>query len=684
MTFLRTTLPLCLGLVATLLAGCGGKEPAAAGSTSSSTPAASTAPTAKSAATGPMAADLAATLAKEKEFYVFKTAADLPATLKWENGSDLPEYADPKANKGGTFNYYIQDFPRTTRVIGPDATGGIRQFLWDYVEVYPAVEHPNFPGKVHPGFAKEWASDPATRTVYFRIDERARWSDGQPATTDDVVFTLYLMRSPHIREPWYNDFHTKTWEKVTIYDRQTYALTMREVRPDFLVRASQGTYLFPKHAMADFGPDYLEKYQWRVLPTLGAYTLRAEDIDKGRGVTLTRVKDWWARDLPFWRGRYNPDRIRLTVIRDLDKAFESYVRGDLDFFLPMTSSPKYWYDLLPDTHPDVAAGYLAKARFYNRVPQPDWGLWINRSKPTLDNRDIRLGIQHAANFKRVAEQYYRGDAVQMDTRSDGYSWRMHPTLTARPFDPVKAREYFAKAGYTQQGPDGILQNAAGQRLSFTLSTYRPDIRDVMTILKSEASKAGLELNLEVLDQSTGWKNVQEKSHQIALVALSRTPELFPRYWDFYHGANAYADAYLGADGKPVEKAAQGKANPKPQQPRVQTNNMTMTFIPELDRLIEAYDATTTLDELKPLAAQIEQMVYDDAAWVPGWSLPLYRLSYWRWVRWPEDFNAMISLNALQYFLFSIDPKIKEDVLAKRRRGEKFPPEIKSFEQYKAR
>jgi microcin C transport system substrate-binding protein len=670
MKSLRSLPALALVAVAVLVAGCG-RDSAPAGGRGAAHP-----------TSGPMAGDLAATLEREKDFYVFKTSADLPQNLKWENGSDLPEFASPDAKKGGTFNYFIQDFPRTLRVVGPDATGGIREFLWDYVEMYPAHEHPNAPGQVYPGYATEWAVDRESRTMYFRINRNAQWSDGHPLTSDDVVFSLYVFRSPHIREPWYNDYHSKTWERVTVYDQHTYAITMKDLRPDFVARAGQHFYLFPKHAMADFGPDYIEKYQWRVLPTLGAYTLRDRDIDKGRSIALTRVQEWWARDLPYWRGRYNPDRFRLTVTRDIDKAFESFVRGDLDFYLPMTVVPKYWYELLPDNHPDVAGGYIHKAKFFNQIPRPDWGLWINRSKPLLDNNDIRLGIQHATDFERVAAQFFRGDAVQMNTRSDGYSWRVHPTITARKFDPVTAREYFGKAGFTQQGPDGILRNDRGQRLSFNLTTYRPDIRDIMAILKREAAKAGLEFNLEVLDSTTGWKKVQEKGHEIALIALSRSPELFPRYWEMYHGSNAYADAYLDPKGNPVPRFQDGKPNPSPGQPRAQTNNMTMTFIPELDRLIEAYDRAETLDEMKRLAVQIEEIIHEDAAWVPGWAIPFYRIAYWRWVGWPDDFNVMTSRSALEYFLFWVDDEARNETRPAKRRGQTFPAQVKVFDQYK--
>jgi ABC-type oligopeptide transport system substrate-binding subunit len=55
----------------------------------------------------------------------------------------------------------------------------------------------------------EWAVDGADgSTIYFRIDPDARWSDGRPITTDDFVFTFYFMRSPHLNEPWYNNYYS--------------------------------------------------------------------------------------------------------------------------------------------------------------------------------------------------------------------------------------------------------------------------------------------------------------------------------------------------------------------------------------------------------------------------------------------------------------------------------------------
>ncbi|MGH8021419.1 MAG: extracellular solute-binding protein [Opitutaceae bacterium] len=660
-----------LATAAALLAGCGSKsedEAPAAASIDPNWPG--------------MEADLKRTLEEQSDFYVFKTTADFEketAALEWEDGGGLPEFADVNAKKGGTLDWYILDFPRTLRTVGPDATGGIRQFMLDYVAVRFMHPHPNKPGEAYPGVCQRWTLDPEGKTVYMEIDPDARWSDNMPVTTDDVVFTWYFYRSPHLNEPWYNDFYTKTYTRLTIFDKRRFALTLPELKPDIIDRASN-IAPYPRHAFQDFGPGWLQRYNWRTLPNTGAYIIEEDDVEKGRSITLTRVEDWWARDLKFWRGRYNPDKVRLTVIRDSNKAFESFVRGDLDFF--GVTRPELWYDKLPDTFPEVASGYILKSTFYNNIPRPDWGLWINRSRPILDNRDVREGIQHASNFELVCKQYFRGDAVQMQTRSDGYGWRMHPAITAREFDPAKARELFAEAGFDKQGPDGVLTNAQGQRLSFTITTYADTLRNMLPILKQEALKAGLEFNIEILDQTTGWKKVQEKQHEIALVALSRSVELYPRYWEMYHGSNAYEDAYIGPDGQFVEKFSLGKPNPNPTRIRVQTNNMTETFIPGLDKRIEAYDSAESLDEMKRLAAEMEEIIHNDAAWVNGWKLPFYRTAYWRYFKWPEDFNVMQSRDPLEFFLFWIDTEEQENLERARRSGETFPAQVRIFDQYK--
>ena len=112
-------------------------------------------------------------------------------------------------------------------------------------------------------------------------------------------------------------------------------------------------------------------------------------------------------------------------------------------------------------------------------------------------------------------------------QQEGYGKFSHPTLQPRPFDIELAREHFAAAGFDQQGPDGVLMNAQGQRLAFTLSTHYDRFADIFTILKEEALKAGLELRIEILDAAAGFRKAQEKQHDIYFVSFNAALEPLP-------------------------------------------------------------------------------------------------------------------------------------------------------------
>jgi len=330
-------------LFAVLLAACGQKTDDA--QTHSGNAAAATTDSATGRLTG--AAQAQAFYAEHPEFFHFKTPDDIPANLAWEDGSELPEVGSSAAKKGGTFNTWMQDFPRTLRTVGPDSNGSFRGWILDNVSLGYAHRHPNVTELREDGFlylpalADRWALDRETKTVYIHLNPDAKWNDGQPITTDDALFSFFFYRSPHIRAPWYNNFYGTKYAGITRFDAHTFALHFHALRPD-IYSLALGLSPTPAHFYADFGEDFTERYQWRVAPSTGPYTIaRDADIAKGRSITLTRVKDWWARDLKHFRYRFNPDRIRITVIRDSAKAFEAFRKGDLDTYglTGMTNSP---------------------------------------------------------------------------------------------------------------------------------------------------------------------------------------------------------------------------------------------------------------------------------------------------------------------------------------------------------
>lgn len=591
------------------------------------------------------------------EKYVFATPDDLPKDLKWENGADLPDIGSPNAKKGGTLYGGLPDFPRTLRWVGPDATGSIRPYLWDEMMAYYVYRHPNVDGW-YPGLAKEWALDDETATVYIRIDPEARWADGEPVTTEDSMFAFYFRTSDYTNAPFGKHYFETKYSNITVYDEHTFSVTVAEKQPDYYMYVFE-TAPQPRHFYREHGPDYVQRYQWRFVPTAGAYIIKEEDIKKGRSIALTRHDGWWGKDRKFWRNRYNPDRIELTVVRDPGKTFESFKNGDFD--MAKLNLSEYWYEKLPNDDPLVKNGYIHKVTFYNNIPRGTIGLWMNLTKPPLDNVHVRRGIHHASNWELVIDKFFRGDWARLNTTADGYGPASRSDIRPRPFSVEKAVEEFAKAGYTKRGPDGILMNDEGQRLSFTVTTGYKTFTDAMTILKQEGAKAGVEFNIEMMDATAGWKKAQEKKHEITLAGTASSPtEMYPRYWDFWHSDNAIED---------------GKAKP-------QTNNLSCTALPELDELITKFDKSEDHEGKIALAHQIEDILFPHAAWVPGVDMVFYREAFWRWIKWPEDFNVMRSEIGRSFWVHWIDEGVREETRAALKSGKTFDPLVKVYDQYK--
>jgi microcin C transport system substrate-binding protein len=605
--------------------------------------------------------------AANPDFFRFKTAADLPADLLWQDGSQLLEIGSDKAVKGATEYGRIADFPRTLRLVGPDSNGSFRGHLQDNVSLSLAHRHPN-QFDFYPGLAQQWAIDTDTRTVYVKLNPAARWSDGQPIRSDDFLFMFFFYQSPYIVAPWYNNFYKTKYSHIARFDELTFAISVPEAKPDLDSRVLELTPV-PQHFYRELGEDFVDRYQWRFQPTSGAYIIKPSDIKKGSSIAFTRQQDWWAKDLKFWKNRFNVDRVHLAVVRDTAKHFETFKRGDVDRF--SLDLAQYWYDKLADSDPDVAAGYIHKTQFYNQRPRPTWGLWINSSKPLLDNRDIRIGINYASNWDLVIAKFFRGDYSRLHSAQEGYGAFSHPRLRARSFDIEQAQSHFAKAGFDTRGGDGILVNSAGQRLSFTLSSGYERYRDVFTLLKEEALKAGLDLKIEILDSTAGFKKASEKQHEIHFVAFNVGLEMYPRFWDFYHSDNAYNQAFL----------SDGTINPE-RTAMPQTNNLELFADSVMDKKITAYRASSDIGEMQTLAHEMIAMHHHYASFVPGFYQPFYRIGHWRWVRYPEGFNYKYSSASNHYNVHWIDQAIKQETLQARKEGTAFDPQIILFEQFK--
>lgn len=612
------------------------------------------------------AAETAAFYQSKPEFFRTFTPASLPPDLTWETGLDLPEIGSNEALKGGTIRWFMTSFPPCLRPYGPDANSSFRSEHHDDIYLTQTSVHPNFPGNYIPGVCDRWAIGPDRKTVYYHIDPAARFSNGNPITTADFFMTFYIQLSPYAQDPYGQNYFSTKFAGIDRYDDLTFAVRLPEPRPDpiYFSLIPPMDHLFYQ----EFGPDYPQRYQWRKDPSAGAYTILPDDVKIGRTITMRRVKDWWAKDRKYYKNRFNVDAIQFEVISNPEKAFEAFLAGRLDFYHTyLDRQPQNWSEKLDGEA--FQNGWIGRAQFYNDYPRPSSGLYLNCTKPLLSDVRIRRGLQHSMNMQRVIDVELKGDMDRLRTQNDGFGRFTHPTLQPAPFSIGLANSAFAEAGFSTRGPDGILKNpATGQRLSFEFSIRsRPQEQRYALRLKEEALKCGVELRIEALDPSAQFKKILQKQHEISFAGWVHVPP-YPDYWQGFHSDNAYEK----------EKNPDGSRKIK-----TNTNNITETANPALDALIEQHEKARTLDDLERLGRQIEEMIAAEACFIPAWTTPWHRTAFWRWVRWPADFNVRTSEHPAQAHVHWLDESLRRETRAAMNSGKTFPVQDLNFDQYRA-
>ncbi|MBG7606590.1 MAG: ABC transporter substrate-binding protein [Verrucomicrobia bacterium] len=593
------------------------------------------------------------------DFFRFGKPEEVPADLVWEDGMDQEEIGDPRAKKGGSFRVDIRTFPPTLRPFGDNSNNGFRGTLYDDIDLPLVGLHPKSMEMI-PGLADQWAVSGDGRTVYFRISQKATYSDGVPVKAGDFIFGSYIRISDDIVNPYAKQFYRENIAGLVVYDEKTLSISLPEPQI-YAPVVLGGLSPSPPHFYSEYGPDFTERYQWKFPPTTGAYKVKEEDIVKGVSVTQTRVKDWWAKDRKYYKYRFNPDRIVHTVVRDESKAFELFRAGELDSFY--ITRPDLWYEK-SEIDP-VFKGYIERYTFYSKWPALPRGLYVNVSKSLLNERDIRIGIQHAMNWQKVIDVIYRGDFQRLDAFNQGYLLFSDSTIKARPYSITAARAAFRRAGFTQTGRDGILRRQDGTKLSVSV-TYAaiPAYDKMFAILREEAINCGFDLRLDPLEPTVSYRKMMQKQHEMTYSAWLVGADT-PNFYQFLHSSNA--------------RDVRGNLKP-------QTNNLFAWGRDDTDALSEKVRFALTEEELRQAAFKLQHIIHDEAIFVPAYTTDFLRVGSWRWLRWPDceetRFCPPVVYEPLEAYVHWIDEDMKKETMEAKRSGKTFPEVNRIFDDYR--
>lgn len=316
----------------------------------------------------------------------------LPAGFK-----SLP-YANPDAPKGGSVEYaWTGSFNSVNPFIvqGSGARGALDLIFGNNVFDTLMLRSADEPFTLYPLLAKTIDTDDARTYAEFQLDERARFSDGEPVTPEDVMFTVALLRDKGLPRYAVSANKIARTEKVGAHGvRFTFKQPDREL-PLILGLMP----ILPQHA-TDAG-----KFDKSTLkPLLGSGPYILETVRPGDSVTFRRNPDYWARDIPSKRGFDNYDRIRLTYYRDDNAMFEAFKAGLVDIFLE-TSSGRWKHDY---DFPAVRDGRVLQETLPTKIASGMFGFVMNTRRPLFADRALRQALAGLFDFQYVNRTLLNG------------------------------------------------------------------------------------------------------------------------------------------------------------------------------------------------------------------------------------------------------------------------------------
>ncbi|MEM4488894.1 MAG: ABC transporter substrate-binding protein [Desulfurococcaceae archaeon] len=286
-----------------------------------------------------------------------------------------------------------------------------------------------------PDLAESYEISKDGLTITFHLRKNITWSDGQPFTAQDVKVTYEGMLNPATGIPALADL--KEIERIETPDNYTVVFHLKE--PNALILAALGGYctggIVPAHI---FGKVPYE--QWRgywsrpeQIVSLGAYKI-VEFVPNQRVVLEANPN--------YWKGKPFVDRIEIVVIPEVATAISALKTGEVDIIISEYTGPELYAEL-----PSLQANPNINATF---IPFPAVAyLGFNLNHPILNNRYVRLAIANLIPIDTIINDVLKGHGRPANGPIYPGSWAYNADIPPlAQYNPEKALEYLAKAGYT--------------------------------------------------------------------------------------------------------------------------------------------------------------------------------------------------------------------------------------------
>lgn len=581
---------------------------------------------------------------------VWHKSTSLIGESKYKNGFDHYEHVNPNAPKGGTLNaaangtydsfnpFIIQGSP----VAGLNYQGGL---LWDTL-LEKGIDEPS---AAHPLIAEAYSYPDDFSEATYRLDPRARWHDGVPITAADIKFSMDTLKE---HSPQYNRYFANVKEVRIDNDRQvTFLFDQKNNRELPLIMGDLP--IIPKHWWEAVGPDGKPRDFTRstLERPLGSGPYKIGDYSPGESIIWERVEDYWAKDTPTRKGRFNFDRRKYLYFNDPNAIWQAFQKGGLEDIRTENRAQRWAieYDF-----PAVKEGLVKRNAFPETSSYSMQGWVLNTRRPLFQDRKVRKALTFALNFEHMnknlfydqydrTKTYFGGTELSATGKPTGreleileeFRSDLPEEVFTREFElPVYASrrddrkhlrtafELLKEAGWISKGGK-LVHEATGVPFEFEILGFNPASERINAPWINNLRKLGIEAKFRVVDTSQYIARVNDFDYDVVSIPTrqSSSPGNEQReYWTTEAADQKGSRNYMGAKNKVIDKL--------------------------VDLVIFAKDRA----ELVAATKALDRVLLFEYYAVPQWHLSKVRLAWWDKFGFPEPQPSYVGVDIESWWI----------------------------------
>ena len=493
----------------------------------------------------------------------FCSAAAMPASaepkhaIAMQGDPALPEnfdhfdYVNPDAPKGGAVTYCVVGTfdnlnPFILKSLRTTARGMIDTIYGNLVFEPLMQRNADEAFSLYGLLADAVDMDAERKWIEFHLDPRAKWSDGQPVTPEDILFTYDVFTEKG--RPPYSD-RTKKIAKIEKTGERSVRFTFNDEADREFPLIIALTPIVPKHA---FDKETFDRTTLK--PLIGSGPYRVDKVVPGQRIVFRRNPDYWARDVPSKRGFDNYDQITIEYFLNANAMTEAFKKGICA--INMEADPvKRERDM---DFPAFKRGDVVAETFQTGVPPVVTGFLFNTRLPKFSNPAVRQALGMLYDFEWANKNLFSGKYARTMSYWQGselsaighpandkekallapFPGRVPPDVmdgTWRP--PVTdgsgqdrkvlraAFDLFRSAGYTLK--DGAMMDSQGEPFGFEILTASQEEERFASIYQRTLAKLGIAVSIRTLEADQIQSRKQRFDFEVLIGASGFNNSLSP-------------------------------------------------------------------------------------------------------------------------------------------------------------